>query len=232
MKNKKKLFLQLNNSGAALVSVIVIVAFISVIATIMLYMSAMNFYMKTTDMRIKESFYDGEKALEEIRAALIVDATKAFDKAYQNIAVEYINLTPAERQSHFYDAFVDAFESEWNTQKAAATNTRMANHFKNKVDGKYQAGIVTEPVGDPDSYFILEKNASQGYVVVRNVSYKYTVNKYTTMITTDYVIKAPKLDFTVTQSNDTLPNPAPVGIDKPNEISMVNCVTYNNWTKR
>ena len=119
MKNKKKLFLQLNNSGAALVSVIVIVAFISVIATIMLYMSAMNFYMKTTDMKIKESFYDGEKALEEIRAALIVDATKAFEKAYQNIAVEYINLTPAERQSHFYDAFVDAFESEWNTQKAA-----------------------------------------------------------------------------------------------------------------
>ena len=38
--------IKLNNSGSAIVTVIVLVAFVSILATTILYVSGMNYYMK------------------------------------------------------------------------------------------------------------------------------------------------------------------------------------------
>lgn len=62
---EKKSYGKLNNDGAALVTVIVVITFISILATVILYSSGMNFAMKTTDIKTKVSFYDAETAMEQ-----------------------------------------------------------------------------------------------------------------------------------------------------------------------
>ncbi|MDE6518408.1 MAG: hypothetical protein K2L18_11285, partial [Acetatifactor sp.] len=64
---------KLNNDGSAIVTVLVVVAFITILATIMLYVSGMNFQMKVADYRTKESFYQAETPVEELRAQLVKD---------------------------------------------------------------------------------------------------------------------------------------------------------------
>ncbi len=48
---EKKSYGKLNNDGAALVTVIVVITFISILATVILYSSGMNFAMNTTDIK-------------------------------------------------------------------------------------------------------------------------------------------------------------------------------------
>ena len=85
LKNK----LKLNNAGAALVTVIVVIAFVSVMVTVLLYSAGINYYMKTTDMRIKNNFYSTETALEQIRAALVDLAGDAYEESLNNCMVNY-----------------------------------------------------------------------------------------------------------------------------------------------
>lgn len=55
-----------NNAGSAIVTVLVVVTFITILATVLLYISGMNFQMKVTDYRTKESFYQAEVLAEEL----------------------------------------------------------------------------------------------------------------------------------------------------------------------
>ncbi|MDE6673474.1 MAG: hypothetical protein K2K19_01485, partial [Acetatifactor sp.] len=54
-----------NNAGSAMVTVLVVIVVISILATVMLYLSGSNFQMKVTDFRTKESFYQAETTVEE-----------------------------------------------------------------------------------------------------------------------------------------------------------------------
>ncbi|MDE7207365.1 MAG: hypothetical protein K2N90_09470, partial [Lachnospiraceae bacterium] len=65
--------IKLNNRGSALISVLVVTTFITIIATTMLYMAAMNYQQKLTDYQNKESFYDAEKSLDELKSLLVAD---------------------------------------------------------------------------------------------------------------------------------------------------------------
>ena len=89
MQGKKSGEKKLNNSGSAIVTVIVVVAFISILATTILYVSGMNFYMKMTDLHTKESFYEAETALEEIKAFLMTEAAEAGREAYMDVVINY-----------------------------------------------------------------------------------------------------------------------------------------------
>lgn len=70
VQNRKK------NQGFSLLTVIVSVAFIGIMAMLVLYMALANFNMKVTDLKGKDSFYTAEQALEEIRTGLQEDVGK------------------------------------------------------------------------------------------------------------------------------------------------------------
>ena len=68
IKNRNITRNKLNNKGSALVTVVIVIAFITILATLILYLSVMNFQMKANDYRTKESFYGAEIPLEEIKS--------------------------------------------------------------------------------------------------------------------------------------------------------------------
>ena len=58
---------KLNNDGAALILAILIVMFVTILTTLLLYVSVINYEMKTTDYSTKVSFYGAEEPLEELK---------------------------------------------------------------------------------------------------------------------------------------------------------------------
>lgn len=66
----KNLFLKKSNKGAALVSVMIAVAFISILATSLLYMSVSNYKMKVQNINSKKNYYETESVLTQTSVAL------------------------------------------------------------------------------------------------------------------------------------------------------------------
>lgn len=66
---RKKVF-RLDNRGAALVSIMIAVAFISILASAFLYMSYNNFTMKVTNYESKQNFYETEQQLMQMSSKL------------------------------------------------------------------------------------------------------------------------------------------------------------------
>ncbi len=119
---KKSKILKVDNKGAAMVMVIVIIAFVSVLTTILLYLANMNYQMKSTDYKTKVSFYGAEVPLEELRVLMTKDVSIAAKSAYESIEYDYASMTAANRNSMFQTKFIEEYLKIWElrTQDVAA----------------------------------------------------------------------------------------------------------------
>ena len=118
MKNKK-----LNNDGSTLVIVIILIAFVSILTTTLLYLANMNYQMKATDYRTKVSFYGSEVPMEEIRMQLTADAANATEEVYKEMLVNYGNYTSDDgglRQAKFQELFLNKVYTDWETRSTVA----------------------------------------------------------------------------------------------------------------
>lgn len=77
MKKVKK-----NNSGMALVSVIVVIGFIAALVSIVLTTTLVNFKMRSVNERSKDTFYSAEQALDEINIGLQRFMSDSMSEAY------------------------------------------------------------------------------------------------------------------------------------------------------
>lgn len=225
MMRKLKAKLKLNHSGAALVTVIVVIAFISVLVTVILYASGMNYYMKATDMNIKESFYDAETALEEVKAALVKQTAEAFKEAYTDTLVNYASSgSGSAREAMFKENFVKTFGDNWDAAVSGAGGTQ-EDYLKTLVESEYQGGLSISGT--------LEKHEDKGYLVLRGISFKYGKDDYITQIETDFLIKAPEISWEIEAARtewDSGDN-ASTAFDR-DSLDMVKCVNYYNWKKK
>ena len=177
--------------------------------------------MKSTDKEIKNSFYEAETAMENIRASLMVDTREAYQAACQATMVEFISLNSSNRQSFYYKKFVQAMESDINAQ--ITTYGGLEAYLQN-VSG-YGTNITTASVG-------LELHEDEGYVVIRDVHITYNKDGYVTMITTDFLVKAPEVDWGTESSQTTwVTGEDPAVVLTRIETSMADSVIYCNWKK-
>ncbi len=68
MKGKMMNHKKLNNRGVAMISIMIAVAFITVIASALLYITYTNFSMKTMNLRSKENFYELDGMVNRVSA--------------------------------------------------------------------------------------------------------------------------------------------------------------------
>ena len=62
-----KLHKKTDNKGSAMVVVIIAMAFIGILASVLMYMSLLNYQMKANNLQAKDNFYSAETVLDEIR---------------------------------------------------------------------------------------------------------------------------------------------------------------------
>ncbi len=115
-RKKRKRF-QLNNRGSVLVTVVIVIAFVCVLATLILYLSVMNYQMKSTDFKTKVSFYGAETPLEELRMQMAADLSFASEEAYIQVMTQYGALTSADLRSAEYEKIIwESIQDVWNTR--------------------------------------------------------------------------------------------------------------------
>lgn len=234
---------KLNNKGAALVSVLVVTAFITIIATTLLYMSAQNYQMKQTDYQNKQSFYGAERAVDELKNVLIDDVQEAYKAAYEDTAKNFLKLGDAvSRKEHYQAAYIDKLQEIWDTRLAAAVgadnaeknvymvrelmkSAGLSDEIANciyQVDGFGISDTSTTGVGPSGATVTTTKKQ----FVIRGVRSKFTSGNYTTFIYTDIGLALPDIDLSVDASQTY------AGTAKPREtIALTDYVIYMNWHK-
>lgn len=226
---------KMNNRGSALIMVIVVIAFISIMATTLLYVSGSNFYRKTTDLKTKESFYEAETALEEIRAALTVETSEAARAAYTSVSINYAAANSATRYSLFQTEFFNKLNENWQkkTQDPYDPTVPIPNVevVRSLVSDPYKASISLDPsVANAGT---LELHAEEGYAILKGVMLQYTdAQGYTTIITTDYLISIPSLNWGVDNARTDWAPSAGVESLERGTVDMADCVSYYNWVKK
>lgn len=220
--------IKLKNRGSAIVTVLVVVAFMTILATIMLYISGSNFQMKVADYHTKESFYQAEIPVEELRAQLVEDVQLAFVKAYTAAASEYSSLGDAQNsEDNYRRIFCEEMNKIW---AGRCPNDEYGNRMwetgihliaQQPIDG----GIWTVKVASSEK-FDESKIFSEGWLILRGVEFTYDSRQgYTSMISTDYCITIPDVQWP-----DDNGHYSAAGTE--GQLNFSNCVNYMNWTKR
>ncbi len=78
-----------NNRGMSLVTVIVAIAFVSILVSVLLMVSAVNFRMRTVNTYAKDSFYSAEQVLDEINVGLQRTVSDALSSSYTYVLENY-----------------------------------------------------------------------------------------------------------------------------------------------
>jgi hypothetical protein len=100
-----------DDKGSALIVCIIILLFVSILATVILYMSGINYRMKKAELNTRISFYTGEEPLERIQSNLIVPISETMNNAYAIANTRYMSLaTPDDRRRFFYTTYAEQFK--------------------------------------------------------------------------------------------------------------------------
>lgn len=260
-KTKKR---KRSNAGSAIVTVLVVVTFITILATVLLYISGMNFQMKVTDYRTKESFYQAEIPAEELRVQLVKDVEFAFAEAYTAAVSEYSGLSDAgNREANYRQHFCDELNRIWTRRcgivaggtdldwNHGITSVLLSEATSStwSVDGDGKSVLVSAIT---DGYWKVDvagmaldttKGVSEGQIVLKGVTFTYdSPNHYSSIISTDYCITIPYVNWSETYEQAGIPTPtaapgetpAPVTTPKPLYFdgNFSGCVNYMNWTKQ
>lgn len=230
---------KLNNRGAALVSVLVITTFITILATTMLYMATVNYRQKLTDYQNKDSFYTAEKTLDELKSAMVKDVEEAYYEAYKETSSKFLFLGDAdERQKDFQDAFTKKLEKIWKDRVPVYTddgsgknkNDALVAAVKSIMTGEYahEAQYIYR-VGDYGVYEIEDGGKKTKKFVLRGVQVEYTSGNYTTFIYTDICVEPPDMEYWSVDSS--VGGGEAETAESRDIISFTDCISYTNWQR-
>lgn len=231
--------LKKDDAGSAIVTVLVVVAFMTILTTIMLYVSSSNFQMKAADYRTKESFYRAETPVEELRAQLVEDVQVAFAKAYAETIAEYAGLQDPELIRNTYRSrFRDEMNTLWRTRSGFDTDNKI--QWETGI-----SGVVSQPPTGEGSWTLTSIAPSlgldetefaatdKGWLILRGVEFTYVSPLgYTSIISTDFCIEVPEVQWPNGPDSDGNFSYAPRATSKPIRLDFSDCVSYMNWTKK
>lgn len=231
---------KMNNRGSALLTVVLVVGFLTILATILLYITGMNFQIKQADYQNKKNFYTGEEALEEIRANLMIDTSNAAVEAYNDITMNFVSLQTKElRQLEYNNLFVTRVQEEWDADLLAHGGswlTLLGSYCTGGVDYTLtiDEGCDANHDGSFSSSEVLELHPDEGYVRIKGLRMTYInpTNKLTTIISTDMDVYAPGIDWSAEGSVTSLEaGISPQEASRKTETDAAGSVRYANWKK-
>ena len=191
-----------DNRGSTLVTVIVAIAFVTILTSIILTTTVMNMSMKGIDRKVKDDFYYAEKGLNDVYTGVgqitAEFAGKQYDKAFKQLGKTI--STADEANNEFKEKFLGACYDEFH----GATDLKAKlNAFI--VGPAISTRIDSVTVTNAGSVFYLNNDggtvsaydaAKTVAVVIKDISVAATdKDDYQSVITTDLVIECPTVDF-------------------------------------
>ncbi len=239
MKSRIK---RLDNKGSALLTVVLVVTFLTILATILLYITGMNFQIKQADYQNKKNFYKGEEALEMVRARLMADVSEAAVLANQDMMCNYSSMGSEDLRVNQYNVyFTEHLQEIWDAKLVTRGSwDNLLNHYMDLSDASdYTLTMDLDTYdanhnGSLSSDEALEITEHQGMIIIHGIELKYINpdNKLATKISTDFRITAPELDWSAYGTKMALDEG--VSAEAAGTKEMVNpcdSVVYTEWKK-
>lgn len=207
-----------NNQGSTLITVIVAIAFVTILAGIILGVSVLNVRMKGIDKVTRNDFYKAEKSYNDIYIGIgqemAVKAGKVYDNLFKKVGTTgYDSAGAAEAaEKDFREQFIkEAYlmvnaEAEADRiaklQKYRTTSDSVVNHVGKVVIEKKDGTIINADLGSDDpitgyypAYGGLYTDAYRIRICGLELTVTDTTTSYQSVISTDIVIESPTLDF-------------------------------------
>lgn len=236
---------KLNNKGSAIVTVLVVTTFITIIGTTMLYISSQNYQQKQTNYQNKKSFYGAEEALDCLKAFLVDDAGDAYSVAYQDLMQNYARIeTDAERRDYYQKAYTQRLLDIWDDRKGSndlidTVQSFMVSALMESGKSEEDAKEIAECIYNVESYGI-STDGSQ--FVFKGVRSKYSAGNYTTFLYTDICIEVPSYNSSIPtkvissggeeDGEEGAESDDETSTDSGDEIiALTDYVVYMNWRR-
>ncbi|MDO4554997.1 MAG: hypothetical protein Q4B70_07640 [Lachnospiraceae bacterium] len=197
---------QLNQKGMSVVTVLIAIAFVGILVTTILYVTLLNYQMRATNLKEKNTFYSAEQVLDEIRAGLAVDMGNAMSDAYSYVLERYSVTEGAESDSLRLTMFKEQYLN--NLKEELGQNQADQNHYKLE----YLTSLV-ESSGKTGNFEIssskdavMLKSVTKG-IILEGVKVTFVEEDgHASIINTDLVLSIPDIHFTQSTSMPDLMN--------------------------
>ena len=163
-----------DNRGDALAMVIIVVAFVTVLASVLMFVSYSGYKMRQLDRRGKDTFYDAETVLDEINVGLQREASEVLQASYEDIMENYAVYSSANARNI-------AFRNEYFTEmKKALEDGTTDGHYNIETlrgylsEASLGGGTLadgTDVAGDGTRRKFLDDGVTYGAIVESNVDY-------------------------------------------------------------
>lgn len=202
------------DSGSTLITVIVAVAFVTILTTIILSTSSVNYKMKTIDRGTRDDFYYAEKVLNDVYAGVGQKSAKLAGKAYSD-AFKKVGTTDTTTGTTYDRAKVsrDEFKKKFFEDVYDEYSTNTLDTLKDYVVPVNIARIDDVDVIAADAIQYRYTDGTKGTVykskfvdpaetletkdlIITNVTVESKdKGGYRSVIKTDIIIEVPTLDF-------------------------------------
>lgn len=209
-KKRKKL----DNKGMAMVLVIIAIALCTMLVSVLMTVSMLNYQMKVTEQKSKGNFYSAEGVLDQIHVGLqqmVSEATddayvvamkqnnstdteayriQKFNKSYTDILVEKLRVSDTQEDDYL---IVDPTENPLANSDGLYTKG-LAAYLDKELASRLYAGKITITYGVPG--FTLERLPNDTGVKLNNLQVGYTDDSgFYSEIQTDIIIEAPDISL-------------------------------------
>lgn len=210
LQNRKR-----DNRGAALVLVIVAIAFVGMLVAMILYMAYCNYLMKSNDRIAKDNFYTAEYALDVINAGLQMDVSECMSEAYvktlNNSADKDSEILEIEFKEEFVKKVITKLQDRDELGAVIADKWDIEHLTKfwtmNDITVQTTAGLKGACLDVAEDDNVLEVAENNQYVTLYNLKIVYTDDRgYVSIIRTDIRIKVPDIGFAQSASKMNIEN--------------------------
>ena len=197
-----------DNRGSTLITVIVAIAFVTILTSIILSTTAMNMSMKGIDRKVKDDFYYAEKGLNDVYTGVGQYAAKRvgkrYDDAFKEIGATYATAVEADA------AYRQNFLTDIYTEYSGATLSDRIGKLNPFIVSSLPARLKSVKVTSADAAKYRDKNGNDSSlsdavaVVIPNVTVTATdKDDFRSVIKSDIVIQCPTVDFLGTNAEIT-----------------------------
>lgn len=210
-------FKKLNNEGSTLVMAIIAIAFVALLATVIMAASFANISMKRMENRSKNTFYTAESVLDEIRAGVGSDSIKVLGDSYEKVMTSMVRqgseykyiINNEQANLEFKENFIEemlgklsANQLKFDVNESVSSNTpailNLTKDYLNSFIQGYSASEKTAEVKSIGSIAAIKKNGTLYYTIILHdvvVAYKEekASENYFSNVTVDLDVTFPNI---------------------------------------
>jgi len=207
--------------GSALVFVIIAVAFVGILASIVLRATLVNVQTKRINSDMKKNQYTAETAMDDLNLSIQNIAAKEMKAAYAKVLNGYSTTVDSNGDKQaiqvqfakFYleglistfsgspykinpaDTFDVQYDHEVINNAFNATMTYVKEAWKDQGKEKYDIEF-SSPKNERNMELHFSENSNvTNYLILKNLTINFVENGYSTKITTDLKLVVPKINF-------------------------------------